>query len=136
MKFMNENFMLGSETAIKLYHDYAAKMPIIDYHCHLIPAEISEDKKHENITQVWLYGDHYKWRAMRSNGVDEKYITGNSSDYEKYEKWTETMPSLVGNPLYTWTHLELKRFFGIDKQLCPDTAKEIWDITCEKLKNM
>ena len=136
MKFMNENFMLGSETAIKLYHDYAAKMPIIDYHCHLIPAEISEDKKHENITQVWLYGDHYKWRAMRSNGVDEKYITGNSSDYEKYEKWTETMPSLVGNPLYTWTHLELKRFFGIDKPLCPDTAKEIWDITCEKLKNM
>lgn len=136
MKFMNDDFMLGSKTAKILYHDHAEKMPIVDYHCHLIPAEIFEDKKYENITQVWLYGDHYKWRAMRSNGVDEKYITGNSTDYEKYEKWAETMPALVGNPLYTWTHLELKRFFGIDKPLCPETAKEIWDITCEKLKTM
>ncbi len=136
MKFMNEDFMLMNDTAKKLYHEYAEKMPIVDYHCHLSPQEIFEDKKYENITQVWLYGDHYKWRAMRSNGVDEKYITGDAEDYEKYLKWAETLPALIGNPLYTWTHLELKRFFGITKPLSPETAEEIWNETKEKLVGM
>ena len=134
-KFMNENFLLQTETAQKLYHNYAAKMPIFDYHCHISPKEIAEDKQFENLTQIWLYGDHYKWRAMRTNGVDEHYCTGDASDWEKFEKWAETVPYTLRNPLYHWTHLELKRFFGIEKLLSPDTAKEIWDTCNAKLQS-
>ncbi len=133
-KFMDENFLLHTETAQKLYHNYAAKMPIFDYHCHLSPREIAEDKQFENLTQVWLAGDHYKWRAMRTNGVDERYCTGDASDWEKFEKWAETVPQTIRNPLYHWTHLELKKFFGIDKLLSPDTAEEIWNECNEKLR--
>ena len=133
MSFINDNFMLRTETARRLYHDYAAEMPIIDYHCHLVPAQIASNVAFRNITDLLLGGDHYKWRAMRSNGVDEKYITGDASDREKFQKWAETMPYLLGNPLYHWTHLELKRYFDIDKTLSPETAEEIWNICNEKL---
>lgn len=132
-KFMDEHFLLHTETARKLYHEHAAKMPIFDYHCHISPKEIAENKSFENLTQIWLYGDHYKWRAMRTNGVDERYCTGDASDWEKFEKWAETVPHTLRNPLYHWTHLELKKFFGIDKVLNPETAKEIWDACNEKL---
>jgi glucuronate isomerase len=128
-KFMGKNFVLETATAEKLYHDHARKMPIIDYHCHLIPKEIADDKKYENITQIWLYGDHYKWRAMRTNGVDESYCTGNKSDWEKFEKWAETVPHTLRNPLYHWTHLELQRYFDVEDLLSPKTAKKIWDQT-------
>ncbi len=124
---MDENFLLQTATAQRLYHEHAAKMPIFDYHCHLSPREIAEDRQFENITQVWLYGDHYKWRAMRTNGVHEHYCTGDASDWEKFEKWAETVPYTLRNPLYHWTHLELKRFFGVEKLLGPDTVREIWD---------
>jgi len=133
-KFMNKNFMLETKTAQKLYHDYSAKMPIIDYHCHLSAQEIAEDKKFENITQLWLKGDHYKWRAMRTYGVDEKYITGNASDWEKFQKWAEVVPYTVRNPLYHWTHLELKRYFGIDELLNPKTAASIFEKANAQLK--
>ena len=126
-KFMDENFLLSNNTAINLYHNYAKDMPIIDYHCHLNPKEIFENKKFKNITEVWLYGDHYKWRAMRSNGIDEKYITGDSSDYEKFMAWARTMPMTIGNPLYHWTHLELQRFFGIYDILNEKNAPAIWE---------
>lgn len=133
-KFMDENFLLQTETAQNLYHQHAAKMPVFDYHCHIPPKEIAEDKQFENMAQIWLYGDHYKWRAMRANGVDERYCTGDASDWEKFEKWAETVPNTLRNPLYHWTHLELKRFFGIDKLLNPSTAKEIWDKCNAKLR--
>ena len=133
-QFMDENFLLHTKTAQDLYHNYAAKMPIFDYHCHINPKEIAEDKRFENITQIWLYGDHYKWRGMRTNGVDEKYCTGDASDWEKFEKWAETVPHTLRNPLFHWTHLELKKFFGIDKVLSPATAKEIWDECNAKLQ--
>ncbi len=125
-KFMDENFLLSNETAIKLYHNYAKEMPIIDYHCHLNPRDLAENKRYRNITEIWLGGDHYKWKAMRSNGIDEKYITGDADDKEKFMKWAETVPYTIGNPLYHWTHLELKRFFGIETLLSPATAEEIW----------
>lgn len=124
--FLDRNFLLESDTAQKLYHEYAAKMPIIDYHCHLSPQQIAEDSRFDNITQLWLYGDHYKWRAMRSNGIDERYCTGDASDWEKFYKWAETVPYTLRNPLYHWTHLELQRYFGINALLGPDTAKEIF----------
>jgi len=124
--FMNENFLLTNKTAERLYHDYAKDMPIFDYHCHLSPKEIKDNKRYRNITEIWLGGDHYKWRAMRSNGVDEKFITGDAPDKDKFMKWAETMPHCIGNPLYHWTHLELKRFFGIDELLSPQTAEAIW----------
>ena len=124
--------MLQNETAKTLYFKYAKDMPIIDYHCHLNPKEIAENKKYENITELWLGGDHYKWRAIRSNGVDEKYITGTAEPKEKFMKFAETMPYLLGNPIYHWTHLELKRYFGIDKILSRETAEEIWD-TCNAM---
>ncbi len=133
-KFMGKNFLLQTKTAKKLYHNHAANMPIFDYHCHISPKEIAEDKQFENITQIWLYGDHYKWRGMRTNGVDEKYCTGNASDWEKFEKWAETVPMAIRNPLFHWTHLELKKFFGITKILSPATAKEIWDGCNAKLQ--
>lgn len=133
-KFMDENFLLETKVAQDLYHNYAAKMPIFDYHCHINPQEIAEDKQFENITQIWLYGDHYKWRGMRTNGIDEKFCTGDASDWEKFEKWAETVPYTLRNPLFHWTHLELKKFFGIDKVLSPSTAKEIWDECNAKLQ--
>ena len=133
-KFMDEDFLLTTETAKNLYHNYAEKLPIIDYHCHLSPQEIYEDVRYENITQVWLGADHYKWRQMRSNGVKEKYITGDASDREKFQKWAETLEKAIGNPLYHWSHLELKKYFGYEGHLCGDTAQEVWDLTSEKLK--
>lgn len=132
--FLNDNFLLNTETARKLYFESAASLPIIDYHCHVSPKEIYEDKRFENITEVWLSGDHYKWRLMRSNGVDEYYITGDADPYEKFLKFAELMPKAIGNPMYHWCHLELKNYFGYSGVLCADTAKEVWDICAEKLK--
>lgn len=135
-KFMDKDFLLETETAKKLFHEHAAKMPIIDYHCHINPREIAEDRQFKNITEVWLGGDHYKWRMIRSNGVDEKYITGDeSTDREKFQKFAEALPRAIGNPLYHWTHLELQRYFGVTKTLNGDTAEEIWNICNEKLKS-
>jgi glucuronate isomerase len=124
---MGEDFLLQTKTAELLYNEYAKQMPIIDYHCHLSPQQIAEDIKFENITQAWLYGDHYKWRAMRTSGIDESYCTGNKSDYEKFEKWAATVPYTMRNPLYHWTHLELKRYFGIEEILNTNTAKLVYD---------
>lgn len=127
-QFIDKDFLLETETAKDLYHNHAAKMPIIDYHCHLDPAMIANDHRFNSITELWLGGDHYKWRAMRSNGVPEEYITGkDTSDWEKFEKWAETMPYCFRNPLYHWTQLELKTAFGIEKPLNPETAREIFD---------
>ena len=134
--FMDENFLLSTTTAQKLYHDHAAKMPIIDYHCHLIPQMIAEDRPFQSITEIWLGGDHYKWRAMRSNGVAERYCTGkDTTDWEKFEKWAETVPYTFRNPLYHWTHLELRTAFGIDKVLNPQSAREIYDACNDRIKN-
>ena len=132
-KFNGDNFLLTTKTAKHLYHDYAKSLPIIDYHCHLVPKEIYEDIRFENITQVWLGADHYKWRQMRSCGVDEYYITGGASDYEKYLKWVETLEMLIGNPLYHWSHLELKKYFGFDGYVNTKNAKEVWDLCNKKL---
>ncbi len=127
-KFNAENFLLLNDTAIKLYHEFAEHQPIIDYHCHLSPKEIAEDKRWDNMTQIWLYGDHYKWRAMRTNGIDEKFITGNASDWEKFAAWSSTVPKTIRNPLYHWTHMELKKPFGIsDTLLSESTAKDVWN---------
>ena len=120
--FMDKDFLLQSETAQKLFHEQAENLPIIDYHCHLSPKEVAEDHRFSSITELWLGGDHYKWRAMRSNGVEEKYITGDASDWEKFQKWAETMPYCMRNPLYHWTHLELRTAFGINKLLNASTA--------------
>ena len=116
-KFLDENFLLSNSTAEHLYHQFAKEMPIIDYHNHLPPAEIAENKQYANLTQVWLNGDHYKWRAMRTHGVDESYITGDKSDLDKFKAWAGTVPYTLRNPLYHWTHLELKFYFGIDELL-------------------
>ena len=132
--FMGENFLLSNGTAKTLYHDYAAKMPTVDYHCHINPEEIANNRRFENITQVWLGGDHYKWRMIRSNGVDEKYITGDSTDREKFQAFAEALPKAIGNPLYHWTHLELKRYFGYDGVLNADTAEDVWSLCNAKLK--
>jgi len=133
--FLDNNFLLQTETAQKLYHEHAAQQPIIDYHCHLIPSMVANDHKFSSLTEIWLGGDHYKWRAMRTNGIDEKYCTGkNTSDLEKFEKWAETVPYTMRNPLYHWTHLELKTGFGIEKILSPATAREIYDECTAKLQ--
>ncbi len=132
-RFMDNDFLLHSPTAKTLYHDYAAKMPICDYHCHIDPKDIWEDRRFENITQVWLGGDHYKWRIMRSNGVSEAYITGNADDREKFQKFAEALPRCIGNPMYHWCHLELKNFFGYEGVLNGDTAEEVWNLAKEKL---
>lgn len=132
--FMDKDFLLETETAKKLFHDYAEKTPILDYHCHINPKEIAEDRQFENITQVWLGGDHYKWRFMRSCGVDEKYITGDASDYEKFKKWAECLGKAIGNPLFHWSHLELQRFFGYNGVLNKNTADEVWNLCNEKLQ--
>lgn len=131
--FMGNDFLLTNDTARVLYHDYAAKMPVIDYHCHINPQEIAEDRKFENITQVWLGGDHYKWRQMRSNGIEEKYITGDADDYEKFLAWAATLQKAIGNPLYHWSHLELKTYFGYEGTLSPETAEEVWNLCNRKL---
>jgi glucuronate isomerase len=133
---MDRDFLLTSETARHLYHDIAADLPIIDYHCHLDPREIYEDRQFANITQVWLGGDHYKWRLMRWAGVDEKFITGSTSDREKFQKWAETLGLAIGHPLYHWSHLELRKYFGYEGFLNGDTAEEVWQLCNEKLKTL
>ncbi len=133
--FMDQDFLLETETAKKLFHDYAEKTPILDYHCHINPKEIAEDRHFDNITQVWLGGDHYKWRFMRSCGVEEQYITGNASDYEKFVKWAECLGKAIGNPLFHWSHLELQRYFGYHGVLNKNTADEVWKICNEKLQD-
>jgi glucuronate isomerase len=133
-EFLNKDFLLETETARTLYHEVAAGLPIIDYHCHLDPRLIAEDFRFENLTQVWLAGDHYKWRAMRANGVDERFCTGDASDEEKFLKWAQTVPDTLRNPLYHWTHLELRRYFGIEDLLNPVTAKRIYKKAGEMLQ--
>ena len=125
-KYMNEDFLLTTKAAKELYHRYAEKMPIIDYHCHLPPREIAEDKRWTDIAQVWLGGDHYKWRQMRSNGVDERFVTGDATWHDKFVKFAETMERLVKNPLFDWSHLELSRYFGVNERLCGASAERIW----------
>lgn len=132
--FMDKDFLLSTPTAQELYHRHAEPLPIIDYHCHLDPRLVAEDHRFENITELWLGGDHYKWRAMRWNGVDEYYITGNASPWEKFEKWAETVPYTLRNPLYHWTHLELRTAFGINKFLNSTTARQIYEECNEKLR--
>ena len=132
-KFMDEDFLLGNEPARRLFHDYAKKMPIFDYHCHLQPQQIADDVRFENMTRIWLGGDHYKWRLMRTNGVHERFITGDAPDREKFTKWAETVPHTIGNPLYHWTHMELKNPFGFtDLVFGPDTAEDVW-VKCNDL---
>lgn len=133
-KFLSEDFMLSTSTACELYHNYAENMPIIDYHCHINPKEIAENRRFSNMAEVWLGGDHYKWRQIRSNGVEEKYITGDASDYEKFKAWAAIMPRLIGNPLYHWSHLELKKYFGYTGVLSAATCDEVWNLCNEKLK--
>ncbi|MBR2981931.1 MAG: glucuronate isomerase, partial [Kiritimatiellae bacterium] len=134
IKYMDENFLLDTAAARELYHDHAAKMPIIDYHCHLPPCEISEDKRWDDIAQVWLGGDHYKWRQMRSNGVEERFCTGDASWHDKFVKFAETMEKLVKNPLFDWSHLELSRYFGVNERLCGASAERIWKKCNAKLR--
>ncbi len=133
--FMEDDFLLETDLAELLYKNYAATMPIIDYHCHMNPRDIAEDKKFENITQVWLYGDHYKWRAMRSCGISERLITGDATDYQRFEAFVDAMPSLIGHPVYHWSHLELKRYFGYDGVICPENCEEIWNVTKKVLED-
>lgn len=132
-KFLHEDFLLSTEPARDLYHTYASKLPIIDYHCHISPKAIAEDWQFDNMTQVWLYEDHYKWRQMRSNGVEEKYITGDATDYEKFCKWAQTLEKAIGNPLYHWSHMELWRYIGYDGALNGGTAKKVWKLCEERL---
>lgn len=134
-EFLGENFLLSTPTAEMLYRKYAADIPIVDYHCHVSPKEIWEDRRFENISQVWLSGDHYKWRLMRANGVDEEYITGNAPDREKFQKFAELLPKAIGNPMYHWCHLELKNYFGYTGVLNADTAEEVWQLSADKLKD-
>ena len=131
--FLDRDFLLTTRTAQRLYHEHAAKMPIIDYHCHVDPREIFEDRRFENIYQIWLEGDHYKWRLMRSNGVDERYITGDAPEREKFQKFAEALPRAIGNPMYHWCHLELRTYFGYEGVLNGDTAQEVWDLSVKKL---
>ena len=131
--FMDQDFLLTTPTAQRLYHDYAEKMPIIDYHCHVDPREIFEDRRFENIYQIWLEGDHYKWRVMRSNGVDERYITGDAPEREKFQKFAEALPRAIGNPMYHWCHLELRTYFGYEGVLNGDTAQGVWDLSVKKI---
>ena len=132
--FMDKDFLLSTQTAQELYHEFAAQVPVLDYHCHINPQEIAEDRQFENITQVWLGGDHYKWRQMRSNGVEECYITGNAPDREKFQKWAETLEKAIGNPLFHWSHLELQRYFGYYGVLNSETAEEVWNLCNKKLQ--
>lgn len=131
--FITDDFLLQTDAARELYHDHAKEEPILDYHCHLPPEEVASDKRFENLYRIWLAGDHYKWRAMRANGVPERYCTGEASDYDKFLAWARTVPYTLRNPLYHWTHLELKRFFGIDELLNEETAPRIWERANERL---
>jgi glucuronate isomerase len=133
-KFLDHDFLLDTESGKRLYHDHASALPIIDYHCHLPPQQIAENHRFENLTEIWLKGDHYKWRAMRINGIDESYITGEKNDWEKFLQWSETVPYTLRNPLYHWTHLELQRYFAVDKILHAGSAKEIYDYCNQKLQ--
>ncbi|MCK9325728.1 MAG: glucuronate isomerase, partial [Bacteroidales bacterium] len=133
-EFLDHTFLLQSPTAERLFHEYAGQMPIIDYHCHLDPALIAADHRFDNITEAWLKGDHYKWRAMRANGIEEQFITGDSPDEEKFDKWAETVPYTIRNPLFHWTHLELRRYFGIEALLAPTTSREIFQTTSAALR--
>ncbi len=132
--FLNDDFLLQTDTARQLYHEFAKPMPIIDYHCHLPPDQIAADTQFDNLTQIWLYGDHYKWRAMRTNGINERYCTGDASDFEKFEKWAETVPYTVRNPLYHWTHLELQRYFGMNDVLNGKNARQVFETCNEQLR--
>lgn len=134
--FMDKDFLLNTDTAKRLYTSYAdmSKIPVVDYHCHINPKEIYEDRQYDNIAQVWLGGDHYKWRQMRTNGIEEKYITGDADDFEKFQKWAEIMPAMIGNPLYQWSHLELRYYFGFEGNLNGSNAKEVWDLCNAKLR--
>jgi len=134
--FIHDDFLLGNKTARRLYHEFSEGKSIIDFHCHLSPAMISDDRQFENLGQIWLEGDHYKWRAMRTNGIPERYCTGDASQYEKFEKWAETVPAVIGNPLYHWTHLELARYFNIFDLLSPATSGKIYDKASEMLRSM
>ena len=131
--FMDADFLLTNEAAKDLFHNHAEKMPVVDYHCHINPAEIAEDKRYENIAQPWLAGDHYKWRQMRTNGVPEESITGSAGDREKFQAWAETLDRAIGNPLYHWSHLELQRYFGYNGRLGKETAEEVWELCNRKL---
>lgn len=131
---MDENFLLSTEKARELYHRYAKNAPILDYHCHINPQEIAQNQRFKNIAQIWLSGDHYKWRQMRSNGVDEYYITGEAPEYDKFCKWAQTLEKAIGNPLYHWSHLELQRYFGYQGVLGADSAKEVWELCNERLQ--
>ena len=133
LMFIHENFLLETEAARRLYHEYAADNPILDYHNHLPPADIADNRQFDNLGEIWLAGDHYKWRAMRANGCPERYCTGRASWKEKYLAWARTVPHTLGNPLYHWTHLELKRYFGIDQLLDESTAEPIWEQAAEQL---
>ena len=132
--FLDQNFLLQNKTAERLYHEFAKDMPIIDYHCHLDPEQMAANVNFKNLTEIWLKGDHYKWRAMRANGVNEAFITGDKSDWEKFEQWAVTVPYTLRNPLYHWTHLELQRYFDVHELLSPKSAKAIYDHCTEKLK--
>ena len=133
--FIGRDFLLNTDTARRLYEEHAdmKRIPILDYHCHINPQEIYEDRQFENIAQVWLAGDHYKWRQMRANGVEERYITGDAPDRAKFQKWAETLPKLIGNPLYHWSHLELRYYFGYEGNLNSETSQEVWDLCRESL---
>ncbi len=135
LPFLHEHFLLENKPGQILYHEYAKDQPIIDYHCHLPPDEIANDRRFENLTKIWLYGDHYKWRAMRTLGIPEKYVTGKASDEEKFEKWAETVPFTIRNPLYHWTHLELRRYFDIETLLKPETSEDIYKACNQKLNS-
>ena len=126
-EFMGKDFLLSTPSAVKLFEDYAEKTPIVDYHCHLSPEEIATNKQFKNITEAWLYGDHYKWRAIRACGYDESLVTGRASDYDRLKAWASAMPNLIGNPLYHWTHLELARYFDIHEPLNEKTCDAIWE---------
>src|SRR5689334_25207957 len=133
MSYIHEDFLLGNEKAKRLYHTFAEAEPILDYHCHLPPKDVAENRRFANLFEIWLEGDHYKWRAMRADGVAEQYCTGNVSPYDKFLAWARTVPHTLRNPLYHWTHLELKRYFGIDKLLDENSAEEIWNRANEQL---
>src|SRR3990172_9169411 len=133
MKFSHKDFLLNTRPARRLYHQFAATEPIFDYHCHLAPKDIAENRRFGNLFEIWLEGDHYKWRAMRSNGVAERYCTGDATPYEKFQAWAATVPHTLRNPLYHWTHLELKRYFGVDQLLDASTARSIWERANERL---
>ena len=132
-EFINDNFLLDTLSARNLFHNYVSELPIIDYHCHLSPMDIAKDRKFNNITEAWLENDHYKWRLMRANGIQEKYCSGDAPARAKFIKWAETIPHAIGNPVYHWTHLELKRYFNVDILLSPSTADEIWERANEQL---